>query len=575
MFRNFPDLGGKEADDNRLMTEADDLNMSVIVNNPGAYRSVCVEIELDALAVNTLLQSHHVHDIEGTAGSVAFDVMPQSSLEEMLTSVPGSGSLASYDETALAYNAFRVLRTMVAAWLRDVSQYRNVFADYQIIHFYRWLRSSNALLYDPALRKTLLNLMKKLFMQLVAEFKRLGAIVIHADFNRVIICTKKRSLEDAKAYVDYVTSTIRQKELFHSIDMKMTHSWDFLLWCDPSNFGGIRSKITENKASLEDGMDYIDDEEEDDTPEIEMNWNMANYLPEGGAIQKNFNTVIAGYITANHQFIQEEAQRVAPGQTPIRKRTNSSQSQTPRRLSQVTGEPLTAAEYAQDLIKGELTQRLFAVTQKIHKKLPPETGLEPGEESAFPQLPGSHLKLTHPALEFVKALCKVLSLDNSISEETNQLRRNLLKLIGVGEFSDLADWRDPCISFILPEVICKQCNHCRDIDLCKDPHVSQENQPVWLCASNECQTPYDTQEIEHQLIDAINRKIMGYTLQDLQCLKCKGIKMMNLTTHCSCAGKFKTLQDGGEIRKLLRTFKSIAVHYNMPLLQEVVEWNMK
>ena len=40
--------------------------------------------------------------------------------------------------------------------------------------------------------------MKKLFMQLVAEFKRLGAIVVHADFNRIIICTKKRSLEDAK-----------------------------------------------------------------------------------------------------------------------------------------------------------------------------------------------------------------------------------------------------------------------------------------------------------------------------------------------------------------------------------------
>ena len=51
----------------------------------------------------------------GTAGSVAFDVMPTSSLEEMLTSVPGASgsSLASYDETALAYNAFRVLRTMV------------------------------------------------------------------------------------------------------------------------------------------------------------------------------------------------------------------------------------------------------------------------------------------------------------------------------------------------------------------------------------------------------------------------------------------------------------------------------
>jgi hypothetical protein len=39
--------------------------------------------------------------------------------------------LASYDETALAAPAFRVLRTMVATWLRDVSQYQNVFADYQ------------------------------------------------------------------------------------------------------------------------------------------------------------------------------------------------------------------------------------------------------------------------------------------------------------------------------------------------------------------------------------------------------------------------------------------------------------
>ena len=33
-----PDLGGKEADDNRLMTEAEDLQMSVVVNAPGAYR---------------------------------------------------------------------------------------------------------------------------------------------------------------------------------------------------------------------------------------------------------------------------------------------------------------------------------------------------------------------------------------------------------------------------------------------------------------------------------------------------------------------------------------------------------
>ena len=114
------------------------------------------------------------------------------------------------------------------------------------IHFidYAIDRSPNALLYDPALRKTLLNLMKKLFMQLISEFKRLGAEVnkeisfpgvirvqienfngqvVHADFNRVILNTKKRSVEDALAYVEYVTNNIRNKELFHSIDMKFAN----------------------------------------------------------------------------------------------------------------------------------------------------------------------------------------------------------------------------------------------------------------------------------------------------------------------------------------------------------------
>ena len=58
---------------------------------------------------------------------MAFDVMPTSSLEEMLTSVPGASgsSLASYDETALAYNAFRVLRTMV------------IFSYFEILKFFR------------------------------------------------------------------------------------------------------------------------------------------------------------------------------------------------------------------------------------------------------------------------------------------------------------------------------------------------------------------------------------------------------------------------------------------------------
>ena len=69
------------------------------------------------------------------------------------------------------------------------------------------------------------------------------------------------------------------------------------------------------------------------------------------------------------------------------------------------------------------------------------------------------MRLTNPALEFIKALHKVLSLDSAVEEAMGKLRRDLLKLIGVGEFGNDAVWQDPCISFILPEVNLKDLNN--------------------------------------------------------------------------------------------------------------------
>ena len=56
----------------------------------------------------------------------------------------------------------------------------------------RWISSPSSLLYEPALCRMIHKLMRKLFMQLVGEFRRLGSSVIYADFTRIILCTKKR-----------------------------------------------------------------------------------------------------------------------------------------------------------------------------------------------------------------------------------------------------------------------------------------------------------------------------------------------------------------------------------------------
>jgi acetate kinase len=58
--------------------------------------------------------------------------------------------------------------------------------------------------YDPALHRLLHMLMRKVFWQLLHELKMLGARVVHATFNQIIIVTNKTSLEDARLYWDFV-----------------------------------------------------------------------------------------------------------------------------------------------------------------------------------------------------------------------------------------------------------------------------------------------------------------------------------------------------------------------------------
>uniref|UniRef100_F6ZFB6 DNA polymerase epsilon catalytic subunit n=1 Tax=Ornithorhynchus anatinus TaxID=9258 RepID=F6ZFB6_ORNAN len=583
-----PDLGGKEADDNRLVMEFDD-KASVEINNSGCYSTVCLELDIQNLAVNTILQSHHVNDMEGASSvGISFDVIQQASLEDMVTGNQAAGGPASYDETALCSNTFRILKSMVVGWVKEIMQYHNVYADNQVMHFYRWLRSPSSLLYDPALHRTLHNMMKKLFLQLVAEFKRLGSSVIYANFNRIILCTKKRRIEDALAYVDYITNSIHSKEIFHSLTISFSRCWEFLLWMDPSNYGGIKGKVPSSvhygerdtkkrqKAEEEEGSDDEEEEEEEEEVEgepdvedlLENNWNIVQYLPQTASCQSYFLMIVSAYVVAVYHSMKEELKRNAPGCTPVKRRANSQVSQE---SEGGTGAMPGMITFSQDYVANELSQNFFTITQKIQKKVSgSRNSTEPSD--MFPRLPGSHLPLNNPALEFIKYVCKVLSLDTNITNQVNKLNRDLLRLVDVGEFSEEAQFRDPCRSYVLPEVICRSCNFCRDLDLCKDPSVSQDGSvlPQWLCSN--CQAAYDTDHIEMALVEVLQKKLMAFSLQDLVCLKCKGVKEANMPIYCSCAGDFSLTIPTKAFVEQITIFRNIAQHYAMSYLLETIEW---
>lgn len=69
--------------------------------------------------------------------------------------------------------------------------------------------------------------------------------------------------------------------------------------------------------------------------------------------------------------------------------------------------------FSQEYVSSELTQNFFTITQKIQKKVTGTRSVTQPSEM-FPVLPGSHLPLNNPALEFIKYVCQVTA-DKALS----------------------------------------------------------------------------------------------------------------------------------------------------------------
>lgn len=67
--------------------------------------------------------------------------------------------------------------------------------------------------------------------------------------------------------------------------------------------------------------------------------------------------------------------------------------------------------------------------------------------------------------------------------QVETLRKQALAEVGVRQFSAEGLYRDPCVSFVLPDVICTFCNLCRDLDLCRDSRLMDEDE---VCAVTCC-----------------------------------------------------------------------------------------
>ncbi|KAI0266369.1 DUF1744-domain-containing protein [Gloeopeniophorella convolvens] len=531
-----PDLGGLE-DDSRFTEELP--NTEFIT--PGCYSNVCLEVTVRNLSVNSVLHAVAVNELEGSGGATAFDSVSHTLDEFKDGEVQRDLTLG---ESNVSPQTFGLIKSMVKAWLLDKIRYSSESpASLAIDHFWRWISSKASHMYDPSIHRFVHGLMRKTFIQLLAEFKRLGSQVVYADFSRILLVTSKPP-GTAHAYATYITTAVTSNELFQHIYLNTERFYDFLLFMDQANAGGI---ICEDPLSVEPSDELV----------VEMRWNIELFLPP--AIQGEFADLVRYFLLEMYRAAQKDVPRA-----PLRVLANGAPDATQRDANKNQ-----ERDAIREFIARRLTRKLFRAIESVQSKVRSAIGDPAAEQAlAFPVLPGSHLTLTDPAVELAKSACAVFALARAFESEVGLLARSALELVGVRAFGEAAAFRNPCAPLRLAGVPCRHCDALRDFDFCRDADLlprAGEGRPRWACT--RCGAEHDRTAVEFELIERVHALERAAAQQDLRCARCEQVRADHVARIHDCGGAFRNTMNRTDVRRALRTMVNVAIVHDLGRLR--------
>jgi DNA polymerase epsilon subunit 1 len=542
-----PDHAGYEKDDILAAMETVDMPS---VNNPGTYSSVCIDLSVKNLAINTILCSAVLNNAEGS-DSMGLSVPPpnEEGIEDISHVVSG--------ENTFAQAGIMALREMVRAWWEEACRGGGM-ADVMVQHLVRWIENPGSFLYDKSLHYYVQMMSRKALQQLMSEFRRVGSHVVYASANRLLLQTTKAEVGNAYAYSQYILKTVNAKPSFNFLDLSITEYWDYLIWYDEFNYGG--------KGCAE----VV--EAENQTLNTIMEWQIGTFLPK--ILQPMFNDWVVEYIDLMHNrkrpSVGAEGAAPRPTQLPIHASIFASEKD-----DQTTPGNLLSKSFAKPLAKQIKTLIRRQRTEAIHADL--------AADWEFPSLPGSSTSLSNPTLQLVKSIMQVLSLDKTITLEARLLRKELLQLFEIREFSAEGAFANPSSTLALKQLSCAECCLPRDIDMCRDsdiiPPASSDTATTTSAASasrvlnilcNNCSAPFDRLQIEERLLSEVQKLVLQWQTQDLKCGKCGRIRQNEFMDHCGCAGEWGCTMKREEVVKKLKVFGKVGGWYGMRMLEDVV-----
>ena len=539
----------------------DDELVSPTIRRPGCYRSICVDIDLQDLAIASLTNTALSAPMMGPSGA---DPNSPSSVAMFGSGLSASKNTSPLGDDMSTTIALPIVRTLVSGWLKDAFSTSSHVADELLHHIYRLIADPGNLFHDHALHRVVHSLMKSTFLRLLSELQRLGCTIVYASFHKIIVATNKLELSDAEEYINFVIDTARrqatssygdQDDTLAKVSLRTRQFHTHFAFLDEYNYGTMHLDRID-RGEIDESIDFaIPDSNEDSNlvvvPSVVSAWSIMNYL--GSEVAQEYFRAIVGRFSKDVLRKQMEVV-LQDGILPVAGALGLSEH---------------IIQYKRKMISKHFAAYLTRAVGEIQKDGPDENVMPP----IFLNDQSLHV---NPALEFIKNVVTVLELDPDIENEVHVLKRSLLAQVGVAEYAKVATWSNPCPTYILPDVFCSDCHESRDLNLCYIPPrpLMQDSEEAtiekqWVC--EDCGTPYNASMIEGRLIQLIHKKMVRYALQDVRCVKTNRIATRALTATSDCAAALKLDISPESTIQELQLLHSLAVYHDLELLQEAID----
>lgn len=274
------------------------------INNPGVYRSVCMEVKLRTkLCIAALQHARHLSDMEG--GELSKKLIRKVNTSELggrnvdhtsEVSITSFESLITMVQDIVAAREAREaqIRNLRQVWASQCPASKNGASEVTmklktldedddeafvqameefdngdqqkalelqdlrmalnaqtalLDGLFRWIASPSSLLYDSALLRKVHHYMDKVLQLLIGMLKRNGCTVIHASYTKVVIATGKlRVLPDIQVFWESLrenlgsSSKVLQSLALHD-ESCVGNLYYGMMWMDPSNWSGVSVSV--------------------------------------------------------------------------------------------------------------------------------------------------------------------------------------------------------------------------------------------------------------------------------------------------------------------------------------------